>query len=233
MSSFEHRVRSFSIPQWFDFEEGHEPEMNPMFHYIGVCAFVGAMTFMAWTLGGDISFVQPAESVASSETPVVPAVEPTANVGEIYMALNSRIEEFSALKEFAVVNNVNHVEVSFSSAEIYELGKAKLVPEGKSTLRQLARAITPGSVIQFEGYTDNIPVVKNAWLYPTNWELSGARAASVLREFAKQGHKTENLRLVAYGEARPMVPNMDEEGRYLPENQAKNRRIIIRVGKFQ
>ena len=65
--------------------------------------------------------------------------------------------------------------------------------------------------------------------YATNWELSGARAANIVRLFADNDIPPRRMRAVAYADAVPKLPNRDGAGNALPENQSKNRRIVIRI----
>ena len=81
--------------------------------------------------------------------------------------------------------------------------------------------------VEVDGHTDDTPVA-NAQ-YPSNWELSAARAASVARLFIRQGMVPTRLEVVGYADTRPIAPNRDAQGRPLPANQAINRRVSIHV----
>lgn len=74
--------------------------------------------------------------------------------------------------------------------------------------------------IKIEGYTDNRPI--KTYRYPSNWELSTARASSVIRYFiAHYDLKSEQFIAIGYGEAKPVVENTSEA------NMQKNRRVEI------
>ena len=73
--------------------------------------------------------------------------------------------------------------------------------------------------IQVEGFTDNVPIRTAA--YPSNWELSAARAASVVHLFMKAGVNPERMVAIGYGEHRPVAGNETPEGR------SKNRRVVL------
>ena len=75
--------------------------------------------------------------------------------------------------------------------------------------------------IRVEGYTDTVPIAST--LYPSNWELSSARAASVVRLFAGKGLQPERLSVIGYGENRPVADNSTLDGRI------RNRRIVVVV----
>jgi chemotaxis protein MotB len=81
--------------------------------------------------------------------------------------------------------------------------------------------------VEIDGHTDDQPVSTQA--YPSNWELSAARASAVARLFIKQGMLPTRLEVVGFGDTRPKVANRDAQGRPLPANQAINRRVSVHV----
>jgi chemotaxis protein MotB len=107
---------------------------------------------------------------------------------------------------------------------LFDSGKAEIKPEGKEILDRVVDilAVTTDKAILVEGHTDNVPIAGNlSKKYPSNWELSAARAISIVRHLEKQGIDPEILSAVAFGEHRPVAGNDTPEGR------AKNRRITI------
>lgn len=77
--------------------------------------------------------------------------------------------------------------------------------------------------VQVEGFTDNVPI--NSARYPTNWELSTARASAIVKVLANNGIAPERLSAVGYGEYQPAATNDTAQGR------AQNRRVTIMVAK--
>lgn len=118
-----------------------------------------------------------------------------------------------------------HVEerglvVRFVDSAFFDLGKADLRPEAKNILKQVAAALKPlPNNIRIEGHTDNLPIHNSK--FPSNWELSVARATEVIRFLAAEGMPGQRLSAAGYGEFKPLVPNTS------PENRQKNRRIDI------
>jgi chemotaxis protein MotB len=107
---------------------------------------------------------------------------------------------------------------------LYAVGSADLQSEGRTVLDALvpALAVLPND-IAIEGHTDNQPIVGGG-PYPTNWELSTARATSVLRYLIDVHHlEPSRLSAAGYADTRPLVPNTS------PANQALNRRVEIVV----
>lgn len=111
--------------------------------------------------------------------------------------------------------------ISLNNAVFFEPGSAEIKKENEDTLMEIAVMISVmDNYIRIEGHTDNIPM--NSDLYPSNWDLSAARAANVVRLFSGQPNASpEKLIAVGYGEYRPIADNSTAEGR------AKNRRIDI------
>ena len=107
--------------------------------------------------------------------------------------------------------------------EYFDSGSAKLKPEGVKKLKQLsadlkAKAGTDKE-IRIEGHTDDRPI--HTAQFPSNWELSSARANAVVRSLHDEGINGEQLLGIGYGASRPAAPNTSAESR------AKNRRVEI------
>ncbi len=122
------------------------------------------------------------------------------------------------------------VNITFRGALFFESGSSNLKPEAASLLLKLIPTIAEqgrdfGIVV--EGHTDNRPV--NGGIYASNWELSSVRACSVLRLFEQKGFDRNKLKALGWGDTRPILPNTDAKGASLAENQAQNRRVVIRI----
>ncbi|HUL60308.1 MAG TPA: OmpA family protein [Anaeromyxobacteraceae bacterium] len=105
---------------------------------------------------------------------------------------------------------------------LFASGSATIGKEGKDSLRAVASALRAiqGKVIRVEGHTDNVPTAAGG-PFPTNWELSSARALAVVRFLQEVGMDPTRLAAAGYGEFQPMAPNDTPEGR------SQNRRIEI------
>ena len=121
--------------------------------------------------------------------------------------------------------------VQFQTGKMFAPGSADILPEAYAQLDRLSQNLillgnTRYGVI-VEGHTDDNPITNAR--FASNWELSAARATNVVRLFGGAEIPVHRMRAVAFAETQPKVPNRDGAGNPLPENQAKNRRIIIRV----
>jgi len=129
-------------------------------------------------------------------------------------------------KEINIVGDrfVLQSEILFKSgsAEIGEKGKAKL-SEISNLLKSITKKIPSkiNWIIQVEGHTDNVPISNNE--YPSNWELSVARAIAVARIMIENDIEPKRINVAGYGEFRPLVKNDDETSRN------KNRRIELKL----
>lgn len=115
--------------------------------------------------------------------------------------------------------------VSLASSAFFDAGEAYLRPEAVRIMRKVAATLkTSRRNILIEGHTDNIPISTRR--YPSNWELSTARATTVVRYMIEaQGIPANTLSAAGYGEHKPLVSNSS------PENRAKNRRVDIVILK--
>jgi len=118
----------------------------------------------------------------------------------------------------------NMLTVDAADQIFFDSGRATLKPSGKEILKKLGDALKSynNKIIRVVGYTDNVPVAKSIQkLYPSNWELSVARATSVVRYLQQAGVPPERMIASGRGEYAPVVPNDT------PEDRQKNRRIEI------
>lgn len=107
---------------------------------------------------------------------------------------------------------------------LFDSGKADVKEEGVNTLKKVAEVLkgTSDQEIAVAGYTDNVQIIgRLAKTYATNWELSAARAISVVKILAAQGVDNTLLSATGYSEYRPVADNDTPEGR------AQNRRMEI------
>ena len=120
-----------------------------------------------------------------------------------------------------VTRNDEGTRLAFEDQVLFDFGKDAINPEGFPFLDKIARALADVPYpLRVEGHTDNVPIRTKR--FPSNWELSIARAVNVAKYFA-QVSKLDPRRLsaVGYGESRPVAQNDT------PSNRAKNRRVEI------
>ncbi|QGU33478.1 flagellar motor protein MotD [Thermochromatium tepidum] len=114
------------------------------------------------------------------------------------------------------------IEVSINSNLLFSSGSATLQPAARPALIRVAQLLRGHDVrIHVEGHTDNLPI--NNTIYPSNWELSSGRAATVVNLFAQNGVDPERMVAIGYGQFHPIDSNATEAGR------ARNRRVAVIV----
>lgn len=113
--------------------------------------------------------------------------------------------------------------ITFVADILFDSGKAKIRQEADSILDKVARVLkenVPNLNVGIEGHTDNQPIQLSGW--KSNWELSSARALSVLHYLVdEEGVSPDRLSAIGYGEYRPVASNETKDGRHL------NRRVEI------
>lgn len=124
--------------------------------------------------------------------------------------------------------------VEMSSAAFFDSGSATLNPDGADILKDMAASFAQEKyqdyLITVEGHTDDNPI--GTPQFPSNWELSTARAAAVVKFLIGEGITPQKLRAAGYADTFPKLPNRDGAGLSLPENQAQNRRVVIKLEKI-
>lgn len=136
--------------------------------------------------------------------------------------LNAAMATFVKSGQMNVSQNGRGVELEINASALFNQGEADIQPEAKKTLADAAKVLADNDfAIEVEGHTDNMPISTNR--FPSNWELSSARASSVVRLFIDQGIVAKRLKAVGEADNQPVVPNDT------PENRARNRRVTITV----
>lgn len=116
------------------------------------------------------------------------------------------------------------VEIELSSKSLFQSGQADPTDSAIIKLKKLADKLKQSkSRISIEGYTDNEPIYTAR--YPSNWELSAARAAAVARVLTDSGVNPNQVSVVGFGEQYPVADNKTEKGRQ------KNRRVVLVIAR--
>lgn len=146
--------------------------------------------------------------------------------------IKDNLEEFiyeEKLKDkVGVERKGDAIIVRFDDVLLFETGKASLKPEAKEVLQTIGQGllkyIDQGYRVSLEGHTDNIPI--STPQFPSNWELSAARAIAVAKYFVEDMHfSPDTVSAEGYGEYRPIASNDTPTGR------AANRRVELKLTK--
>ena len=168
-------------------------------------------------------------------TPAKPLVddsdETSAGMGGTGDPLKSIADDISAAfgdlissNQMTVRGNELWVEIELNSSLLFASADAMPSDQAFTIIDKVAAILKPfENPIHVEGFTDNFPI--STAQYPTNWELSSARAASIVRMLAMQGVNPSRLASVGYGEFQPVANNATVEGR------SRNRRVVLVVSR--
>lgn len=147
---------------------------------------------------------------------------------DVLERVNAQLIEAAASSELADSNPVSTqgdwVEISLDASLLFTSGSAALQAGASqvfSDVLPILQAVEDG--IEVSGHTDDRPI--NSLQFPSNWELSSARAAAVVQELTNLGIEPARLKAVGYGQYRPVAENTTDEGR------AKNRRVVLKVSR--
>lgn len=155
--------------------------------------------------------------------------EKVKEVSATYEQLVDTMKSEIAKGQVTISELKGKLTVNLVDAILFDSGKAEIKPDGLVVLGKVIEILkgVQDKAIRIEGHTDNVPITGAlAQRYPTNWELSAARAVNVARYLQKQAIEPSLLSAAGFGEFKPVADNSTPEGR------AKNRRIeIVLVAK--
>jgi chemotaxis protein MotB len=160
------------------------------------------------------------------------------DISELQKAKEEKVKEVSSTYEQLLADMKNEIAkgqvtiselkgkltVNMEAAILFDSGKADVKPEGLDILGKMVETLknVKEKAIRIEGHTDNIQITGAlVRTFPTNWELSAARAINVTKFLQEQGINPGNLSAAAFAEHKPVADNSTKEGR------TKNRRIEI------
>ena len=144
---------------------------------------------------------------------------------EILISIEKFLVTQNALDKVNIEITRRGLVVSLKEAGFFDSGSATVKPASFAILDKIAESLSPyNNPISFEGHTDNRPMRSQA--FPSNWELSTARATNLAHIFLdKHGFTPQKLSVTGYGEFRPVADNGSDEGR------KQNRRVdIVLIG---
>ena len=169
---------------------------------------------------------QPAEPLSkdSENTDAGLGQRPDDPLKTIANDITNAFGDLIASKQLTVRGNELWVEIELNSSLLFGSGDAMPSNAAFEIIDKVAAVLKPfENPIHVEGFTDDLPI--RTAQYPTNWELSSARSASIVRMLAMQGVSPGRMASVGYGEFQPVANNATPEGRAL------NRRVVLVVSR--
>lgn len=143
-------------------------------------------------------------------------------LGKVAADVERAMQDLVDSKQVVVRRFVDRVEVEIRTDILFGSASATVSADARSIVERLTDALARfPNPVRVEGHTDDVPIRTRA--YPSNWELSAARAATVVHIMSTRGMAPQRLAVLGYGEFRPVESNATAEGR----NQ--NRRVLLVV----
>lgn len=155
-------------------------------------------------------------------------VNPVNGIAE---QVKKTIESTNLAGEVEVKVIGNTLELIMQSKMIFESGSAEVIESQVPLIEKLIAVLIEKKLDNYaiivEGHTDDVPIY--TLKFRSNWDLSAARASTVAMMLQEKKYDPKALSIRAYGEFKPAFPNRTEQGIPIPENQAKNRRIVVKL----
>jgi len=142
------------------------------------------------------------------------------SLSQINMEVKKLVKSQELQDQVKVRMDARGVTLEIASDLAFNVGSADLSPAIKDFMPKLVETMKVATYsIAVEGHTDDVPI--RSGQYPSNWELSAARASAVIRFLTGQGVPSDKFQAIGFADTRPKVENDSSE------NRAKNRRVDI------
>lgn len=160
----------------------------------------------------------------SEDNPSSTSATATDPLQEIAESVRGAFGDLISSEQLTVRGNELWIEIELNSSLLFPSGDAVPNELAFTLIDKVAKILAPyENPVHVEGFTDNLPI--STAQFPSNWELSTARAASIVRMLAMDGVNPGRLAAVGYGEFQPVADNASAEGR------ARNRRVVLVISR--
>jgi chemotaxis protein MotB len=160
---------------------------------------------------------------------------------ELHESLEDIIEKKNLENAVEIKLGPNGILIQIPGSSLFASGSADIMTDMAPVIVEISTAITQlldqssyhDYMIEVEGHTDDEPIGEDSEIFSSNWDLSAIRATGIVELLYNSGIEMDKLKPIARAESIPLLPNRDENGIPIPENRAKNRRVVIKVNKFK
>lgn len=155
---------------------------------------------------------------------------PKTPVDQVYETLQKKIDELKLKDSVSIKVENDTLVMEITEKILFESAEYKLKDLGINLSKIIARVletVPPPYQLGVEGHTDDVPI--NTEFIEDNWELSSRRAHSILMAMQLNAQTLKRVVIMGYGEMRPLFANRSPAGEPIPVNQAKNRRVTVRI----
>ncbi|MDO3382570.1 flagellar motor protein MotD [Gilvimarinus algae] len=170
--------------------------------------------------------IQVGSPAVTSETSVIKLDKPQSqgNLGVLEKTFRDEFDELVDDELMRISSNELWLQIELRDSILFDSGSAQASDTAREIFSKVADILeSTDNPVQIEGFTDNLPIRTDR--YPSNWELSSARASAIVKWMVAEGVDPSRLAAVGYGEHQPLAPNTTAEGR------AQNRRVAIMIAR--
>ncbi len=168
------------------------------------------------------------EEIKEAAAKAAAVEEAKRNLGELKTQLEQQFPDWLKQGSLTMLETDEGLMLRLRDNTLFEKGSADLAENAQGAMALLTERLAGlGFPMRVEGHTDDLPLAKNS-KFADNWDLSGARAASVVRYFISHNVAGEKVSLAGYGEFRPIEPNVP--GRGNPVNRRVEILVVAPVG---
>lgn len=149
---------------------------------------------------------------------------------ELEETIKEIVQKENLQDQVKIASDTSGVTITFTGTFFFDSGEFVVKPQATEVMDKMIVAIGKkalGINAMVEGHTDSRPISHP--IIASNWELSAIRAARVAKLFELRGFKKDQLIIMGWGETKPVVPDVNQDGTFNIENQAKNRRVVIKL----
>ncbi|MEW6645784.1 MAG: OmpA family protein [Pseudomonadota bacterium] len=201
----------------------YEDDSAWVFTYIDMLTLILTLfvLMLAYAKTDSEAYRELSEAVSQEMGHVVqPEAAPVSEDQALAEQFSQTIRQQGLSDNVEVLSHSGSIELRLKESILFATGRADLRPEGRTLLDSLVPLLRQdGHAIAVEGHTDNVPIATE--IFPSNWELSAARASNVVRHLIGQGVPGQRLRAIGYADTRPLADNVSAAGR------AVNRRVSL------
>jgi chemotaxis protein MotB len=159
----------------------------------------------------------------TSGEPTTPRADPLQEISSLF---SERFADLIDDELVTVSTNELWLQIELKDSILFTSGAADPSLQAQAIFDEIAGILKDyANPIQVEGYTDNVPISSSR--YPSNWELSSARASAIVKLLMAKGVAPQRLSAVGYGEFQPVASNEHPQGR------AQNRRVALMIARRQ
>jgi chemotaxis protein MotB len=171
------------------------------------------------------------ESLKEGLAEIISSEQPATPFTDIKQGLDDYVAQHGLEEQISVTLDPQGVQVEFANVALYDSGSADLKPDATPLLQELSRVIRDVShgshTIEVEGHTDDLPIATAQ--FPSNWELSAARATGVVKYLLASGIEKQRLKASGFADSKPKA---DIEDASLSEQREANRRVVVSIRRY-